>query len=288
MFHTVRAELQTAWELAVELLILAQRQHDPILLVFAHLALGTILFHRGAVVQARVHLEQGMALAGPPPEHALGFLYGHGAGVVCISWVALALWLLGYPKQALQRSQEALMWAQELAHPFSQAFALAWAAWLHQLRREPLVTQARAEATMAVCVQQGFTQLLGLGRMLRGWALAARHQGEDGIAHLRQGMDAYQATGAAIGRPHYLTLLAEAHVNARQADVGLAWLTEALTVVGQTAERVYEAESHRLMGELLLERFGDHHAPADLCLQQALDVARQQQARRWNCGRPSA
>jgi DNA-binding winged helix-turn-helix (wHTH) protein len=102
-FHAVRAELQMAAALAEELLLLAQRQNDPTLLVFAHLSLGSTLFHCGAFVQARVHLEQGMALNISPLEHAPAFLYGHSAGVVCISWAALALWLLGYPEQALQR-----------------------------------------------------------------------------------------------------------------------------------------------------------------------------------------
>ena len=278
-FYAVRAELQMATEVAEELLLLAQRQHDPTLLVFAHLSLGSTLFHRGAFVQARVHLEQGMGLNVPPPEHAPAFLYGHGAGVVCISWVALALWLLGYPDQALQRGREALTLARQLAQPFSLAFALDWAAWLHQLRREPQATQDQAEAAMALCTEQGFAQLLAFGRLLRGWALAARQQGEDGIAHIHQGLTAYQATGAAVGRPQYLALLAEAHGQVRQAEAGLAGLTEALTVVGQTGERSYEAEIHRLTGQLLLVRSRTYHMEAEACFRRALDVARHQQAK---------
>jgi len=42
-------------------------------------------------------------------------------GVACLSYMALALWPLGYPDLALKRSQEALTLAQELAHPFSLA-----------------------------------------------------------------------------------------------------------------------------------------------------------------------
>ena len=278
-FYAVRAELQMATEVAEELLLLAQRQHDPTLLVFAHLSLGSTLFHSGAFVQARVHLEQGMGLNVPPPEHAPAFLYGHGAGVVCLSWVALALWLLGYPDQALQRSREALTLARQLAQPFSLAFALDWAAWLHQLRREPQATQDQAEAAMALCTEQGFAQLLAFGRLLRGWALAARQQGEDGIAHIHQGLTAYQATGAAVGRPQYLALLAEAHGQVRQAEAGLAGLTEALTVVGQTGERSYEAEIHRLTGQLLLVRSRTYHMEAEACFRRALDVARRQQAK---------
>jgi predicted ATPase len=237
------------------------------------------LFHSGTFVQARVHLEQGMALNVPPLEQAPAFLYGHGAGVVCIFWLALTLWLLGYPDQAQQRGHEALTRARQLAQPFGLAFTLDWATWLHQLRREPQATQDQAEAAMALCTEQGFAQLLAFGRLLRGWVLAVRQQGEDGIAHIHQGLAAYQATGAAVGRPQQLALLAEAHGQVGQAEVGLEVLTEALTVVGQTGERSYEAEIYRLTGQLLLARSAAHHTEAEACFRQALDVARRQQAK---------
>ena len=134
---------------------------------------------------------------------------------------------------------------------------------------------------MALCAEQGFAQLLAFGRLLRGWALAVRQQGEDGIAHIHQGLAAYQATGAAVGRPQHLALLAEAHGQVRQAEAGLAVLTEALTVVGQTGEQSYEAELHRLTGQLLLARSAAHHTEAETCFRRALDVARHQQAKSW-------
>jgi predicted ATPase len=155
-------------------------------------------------------------------------------------------WLLGYPDQAQQRGHEALTRARQLAQPFSLAFAHAWAAWLCQLRREPQATQAQAETAIVVCTEQRFAQLLAFGRLLQGWPLAAQQQGEDGIAYIYQGLEAYQATGAAVGRLQYLALLAEAHGQVGQAEAGLAVLTEALTVVGQKGERSYEAEIHRL------------------------------------------
>jgi predicted ATPase len=132
---------------------------------------------------------------------------------------------------------------------------------------------------MAVCTEQGFAQLLAFGRLLQGWALAAQHQGEDGIAHIYQGLEAYQATGAVVGRPQYLALLAEAHGQAGQAEAGLVVLTEALMVVGQTGERSYEAEIHRLTGQLLLARAGAHPTEPEVYFRQALDVARRQQAK---------
>jgi predicted ATPase len=194
-------------------------------------------------------------------------------------WVALTLWFLGYPDQAQQKGHEALLRARQLAQPFSLAFTLVWTAWLHQLRREPHTTQTQAEAAIALCREKGFLQLLAFGRLLHGWALAVQQQGEEGIIYIHQGLNAYQDTGAAVGRPQYLALLAEAQAQGSQADMGLAVLTEALTLVRQTGEQSYEAEIHRLTGQLRLARAGAPEAEAEACFRQALTVARNQEAK---------
>src|SRR6266436_1960768 len=91
----------------------------------------------------------------------------------------------------------------------------------------------------------------GAGRaMLRGWALAAQGQAEEGIAQIRQGLTTYQATGAELICPYWLALLAEAYGKGGQAEEGLAVLAEALAAVEKTGERWWEAELYRLKGEL--------------------------------------
>jgi predicted ATPase len=116
---------------------------------------------------------------------------------------------------------------------------------------------------------------------MQGWSLIAQQQGEDGIARIHQGLHAYQATGAAVGRPQYLALLAEAYGQGGQTEVGLTVLSEALTVVEQTEERSYEAEIHRLTGQLFMTHSEAHHTEAEACFQHALAVARRQQAKSW-------
>jgi predicted ATPase len=78
--------------------------------------------------------------------------------------------------------------------------------------------------------------------MVCGWALAAQEESIEGIAHLRQGLAAYHALGAALGRPYFLALLAETCGRAGQAVAGLPLLAEALDVAHRTGERIYEAE----------------------------------------------
>jgi predicted ATPase len=197
--------------------------------------------------------------------------------------VALALSLLGYPEQALQRSREALTLAQELSHPFSLAFVLSQTAMLHQFRREAQATRECAEAVMTLSTEQGFSRFLAMGTVLWGWVLTAQGHGEEGIAQIRQGLAAWQVTGQELGRPYFLALQAEAYGKVGKAAVGHTMLTEALALVDKTGEHQQEAELHRLQGELLLAQAGERQQvqEAEECFQQALTIAHHQQAKSW-------
>jgi predicted ATPase len=117
--------------------------------------------------------------------------------------------------------------------------------------------------------------------MLRGWALAAQGQGEAGIAQMHQGLTAWQTMGVRTGVPYCLTLLAEACGANGQVTEGLRLLAEALAVVHDTGERFHEAECYRVQGELLLMQAIPDAPQVEACFQQALDVARRQQAKSW-------
>jgi predicted ATPase/class 3 adenylate cyclase len=278
-FYLVRAEFQIARELGEQLLNVAQRVQAPVLLLLAHRMLGHTLAFLGEFSAARVHLERGMTLYAPEQHRSLASLYGQDQGVICQSWAALTLWCLGYPDQALRRIRETLTLAQELAHPFSLAYAMCFAGMLCQLRREVQAAQERATAAIVLCTEQGFAHYLARGRILRGWTMAEQGQGAEGLAQMRQGLTAYQATGAEVFRPYYLAFLAEAHGKVGQAEEGLSVLAQALAAVHKTGERLYEAELYRLKGELLLVRSAENHEEAEASFQQALLVARHQQAK---------
>src|SRR5262249_14931293 len=120
---------------------------------------------------------------------------------------------------------------------------------------------------------------LTLGPIMCGWALAMQGQGAEGLAQLRQGLDAYRATSTAFQRPYFLSMLAEVHRSLGQPEAGLTALSEALALVEKTGERYYAAELHRLTGELLLQQDAPEVSHAETCFQQALAIARRQQAK---------
>jgi predicted ATPase len=280
-FYRNRGAMPTARELGEQLFRLAQREVAPTPRVEAHDAFGATLFFLGEYAAACTHLEQGIALTDPTAQRALTFRYGVVPGVRCLALAALTLWCLGSPAQAVQRSQEALALARELAHPQSLAMAQQWAVSLHHRRREAPAVQAQAEALVALASAQGFPLWGGLGTFWRGWALAMQGQEEAGLAQLHQGMAAVLATGQMLTQPLCLVLLAEATGHAGQVEEGLRLLAETLIAIEESGRGDLRAEAYRLKGEFLLRQATPDVAQAGACFQQALAVARRQQAKSW-------
>jgi predicted ATPase len=253
VFYFVRAEYKTVRELGEQLFALAQNVQDPALLLEAHSALGQTFSYLGEFSRAHAYCAHGIALYDPRQHRSLAFLYGEDAGVVCLFHAAWNLWYLGYPDQALKRIDDALALAQELSHFHSLAEALLFAAMLRQFRREVETAQEQTETAITLSTEQGFSFWLGVGTILRGWALAEQEQAETGIAQIHQGLGDCRATGAEWARAYFLSLLAEVYGKAGQTEEELTMLAEALATVDRTGERFYEAELYRLKGTLTLQ-----------------------------------
>jgi predicted ATPase len=278
-YYQVRAELQKAQALGEQLLSLAQHAQSSVMFPVAYRALGVTLFALGAVAAAHTHLAQGIALYDAQQHRTSAFLYGDDAGVICRGIDARALWYLGYPDQGLVRSDEAVTLAHQIFHPLSLSHALSSAAMFHQFRREVCVTQERADTAISLAMEQGFPLWVAVGAVLRGWTLAQQGKAQEGVEQMHQGVRAHRGTGAELLRPYFLALLAEAYGIIGQPEAGLTALTEALTHADKTGERWYDAELHRLKGALLLRQNADNQAEAETCFQQAIGIARSQQAK---------
>ena len=228
---------------------------------------------------ARTHLEEGIAHYTPDQRRAPAFRTGQDPGVACRAFVALTLWLLGYPEQALARVHEARTLAHELAHAYSLAFARCWVATVSQFCRDVPAVHEPAEAAVTLATEQGFPLWITHGTSVRGWALALQGQGEEGIAQVLQGIAAWRATGAVLLVPYFYTLLADVCGHRGHTADGLQALAEAYTLIEQHEERWWEAEVCRLRGVLLLRQAAPQPEEAEACFQRALEVARRQQAK---------
>jgi len=283
IFHYTRAEYQAAQTVAEQLLDLAQRQHDPAQLLVAHYFLGMTLFNAGAFASARTHLEQALVLFDSRGHATLHIGRGGVRANKTHSLLQMgrALCMLGYPDQAVQRSQEALTMAQTPVHPFHLVETLYVSALIQRYRREWQTVQAHAEAILDLATEHGFARHVALGTLFRGMALAGQGQRAAGLAQMRQGLAAYRATGSVAGMSGHLAQLVETYGQVGQVEEGMHLLEEALAMVDTSGERHTEAELHRLHGELRRRQAVPDAPQAEACFQRALDVARRQQAKWW-------
>jgi predicted ATPase len=279
LFHCHAAQLRPASRFSQELFDLAQRRDDAALLQRSHYALGLYAFAEGTLGAARAHLEDSARLGDIPQPSTPIFRGVDDQRMNALCYLALVLWALGYADQAQQRSQEALAVAQERESPPTLGIAQVHAAILCQCRRDAVATRAHTEALMILADAQGFVLRCEQGRILRGWALAMRGRPAEGLAQIRQAFAVYPNMEPGLFRSYFLSLLAEGYGQVGQPETGGRAVAEALTLVATTEVRWWEAELHRLKGALLLQRPNPDASQAEACFQQALAVARRQQAK---------
>jgi adenylate cyclase len=249
-----------------------------------HTLVGLPLLSIGNFSAARGHLEQAIAAYDFDVHGALAAEHGDDPALTSLAFLAVALWFLGFPDQALARIHEADALAQRLALPYGLAFAHSFAAWLHVRRGEPAAAQARCDALLRLAAEQGFAYFHAEGTIFRGWSLVQQGESERGLAQLRHGLAANLLSGARMGRPAHLALLADACGRAGRPAEGLAVLEEALELMRDIGERSSEAELQRLEGELLAQLAastqgdGGMRTRARESLQRAQALAHQQGA----------
>ena len=281
-FYEVKGQLDTALQLAQQMLQLAEESKDDALLLEAHYAIGDTLFWAGEFEESLQHVEQSLKLYHRPKHHSLAFVYGgYDPAVACLAYSAWDLWMLGHPEQAVARSKESLALADALHHPFSQAIALSFAAMLHHARHDPAATRQFAEQTIALCAEHGIAIFLEMGKIMLGWANNQEREGTEGIELIREAISDWRASGAELVIPQFQQVLAAALAECGSYDEALLAVEEALSVISNTGDRSFEADCWRWKGELLWRRregADSIHSEAEACLHKAIAIARQQKA----------
>ncbi len=282
-FYTARAELETAHDLAGRLLDLAEHAGEASLLLLAHEQLAILHYFLGNPSRALEHFEQAIARYEPSEHGHLTYLYGEDLGVFSRIWMAWALWILGYPDQAVERSREAIELGREASHPFSLAYALLWTAILHVMRREPQRALELAEQAIAISQAQGFAFVRRGGRLVQG--LTRLHpppresEIDAAVEEVRQCVAELGTTGTRVNVPMMLGYLADAYCMAGRSKQAMASVGGALAISKRTLQTNWDAELHRIKGELLLQQDRPEVDEAERLFCRALEAARSQKAK---------
>jgi predicted ATPase/class 3 adenylate cyclase len=283
-YYTNSGDLQTAGEIAEQLLHIAQARQALDAQLEAHYSLGLTLFCRGFFPTAHTHLLQGRTLA-LSDRFRSHIMVAFGKFLDVWAWcgniLACVLWVRGYPEQALAQVQETLTCHQEALALVTRIRTLRYAGYVHQLCREVSVVHALAQSLTTLAHEQKIILDEASGRMQYGWTLAQYGQGEQGVREIQHGLVVSQNRGVEQFRPYYLALLADSYRTIGQVEDALQALTQALALVDKSGGNWYEADIHRLRGELLLQQASDNQAEAETCFAQAMAIAQNQSAKSW-------
>jgi predicted ATPase len=280
IYYLTQAELLTSQQIAEQLLPLAENLKNPASLIEAHHVLGSNYWWQGMYSMAQTHNEQTITLYDSQPKDSRILLPGReDPGVMCRTLAAKGSCTMGYPDQALYKIEAAIGLALEIAHLFSTAYALLCAALIHLMRRDGRQAQEWAEKAIALSEEQGFALWLAWSIALRGSAKVGQGCYEEGIALLRNGIDACQSTGTIIAQMHLYILLAEAYGQVGRVEEGLTTLDEVGEIVERNNGTFYDAELYRVRGELLLMQDKPDDNSAESEFHKAIDVSRRQQAK---------
>jgi len=187
----------------------------------------------------------------------------------------LISWMLGYPDRSLDELRAAVRSAETLGHPLTLEHCFA--ALVHIFRHEPSAAADYARRALLICEEHRIAHWHAVALCENGWALGVSGEDEKALAQIAQGVDSY---GLATGHDVLLALQGDAQLAIGKPQSALASVAAGLKAVEKAGGAQLEAELWRLRGEALLAGAGTV-SEAETAMQQAIDVARRQNAKSW-------
>jgi predicted ATPase len=274
----VAGDLALARSRAEELLTLGMERNDPVWTVMGCRISGVTCLWLGEWIAARDYLERGLLLYDPAHRSRYAELTVDDPHVVMLSYLGWTLLCLGYLDQARAKREAALAEARLLSRAFTLAHTLSRATAAEAIVVGPSGALLHVDEWVSLTERQSIGFYLAEAMIFQGWCLTMLGQREKGMTQLTRGLAAYRAQGP-LHLPMSLTLLADAYRKEQQPQNGLRELEEAISVMDRTQSRYYEAETHRVRGELFLSMHDDGAAEASF--RKAITVAQHQSAKTW-------
>jgi class 3 adenylate cyclase/predicted ATPase len=266
-------------DLAAQFLALAEKQEATVPLMIGHRLMGTSLLFTGDITQGRAHFDQALALYDPGEHRSLAARFGQDVRVAILSYRSFALWVLGYADAALADTDQALSDAREIGQAATLMYALAHAPLTLSERGDYTRASAIADEVVALADEKGALIWKAFGMMNQGRLFALTGKASNAFQMITSGLSAWRSTGTTVRIPLYLSYLSRAYAELGQFDNAWRCIGEALTAVETTKETWFEAEVHRIAGEIALLSSEPDAAKAKAYFERALAVARKQQAK---------
>jgi class 3 adenylate cyclase/tetratricopeptide (TPR) repeat protein len=283
--HLSRPDLRKACELGAELVARAEEQGRAELIVHALNGLALARNDSGDFESAAQDLDRGWALwesIGKPMtdlmQQRAGLMAHPAFNRIVSGW---NLWFLGYPDRARKRIEVATSLAKESGSDSALETVHYFAAYIYELCRKPEHTRERVEAALVLANESGNVSGRDISGIYLGWVDAMAGDLGDGIARIRHHLSEMKASGSSLFEDRCLTLIVTALGQLGRYDEGLRAIDESFPFFQITRQRFYEAEVHRLKGELLLAQDASNGPRGEHSLRTAIEISRHQKAKSW-------
>ena len=280
LYYATRPDYRKALEIGEVSLEIAENLGDPMLKAISYYITAWPWINLGDQPQALELLERLITVYDPEKHGYLAYLFGYDLGILSLAFSSWCLWLLGYPDQAEERMDEALIQARKREHPHTLAFALVAAIALQWFLRNPEGIDRYVDELDPVSYENGFIFWIGHALIYRGEQKVLAGDVEAGIAQMREGMATARATGSETCLTRLTARMADACLKAGAVEEGLKFVNEGFEFKDKFEEKYMESELLRLKGELLRAQ-GAEGVEMELHFQDAVKIAQIQKVKSW-------
>ena len=244
-------------------------------------AFANALALTGDLVGGKEHYDRALAIYDPAEHHPITTRSGRDVGVTLLSYRSACVWQLGYPAASRKDAERAVKNAREIGHATTLMYALWFAGQNYTYCRNYAAANAQFDELIALADERGAPYWKALGTAVRGGVFALTGKASDAVRAITSGITSLRSTGASLYEPLHLSYLAVAYAELGQLDDAWRCIADAIDKVERSKEKWYEAEVHRIAGEVALKSPAPDPEKAEAYLERALTVARHQQAKSW-------
>ena len=278
--HASRGEPRSGYELGEECLRIATATGDPGLLLGAHHLIGELLFWLGSIVEGRRHEDRAHELYDPVRDRDLVAYYGMDPFGLSCGVAAMGRQVLGTSLQAWGICEAGLARARELSHTYSIAFTLMTGAGVRLMQRDVARTETALPELVSLCAEHNYTEMMGWAQWMSSWAAFHRTGSRDAIDRAKQALLHFDQAGGTPGAPWHKGVIAEMYASVDNLVEARSLLDEAFEASRASEQHFYDAELHRIAGQIALAAASDLAAP-ERSFRAAMDDARERDAKWW-------
>ncbi len=278
-YRIARGNIAEAVHLSRQMLELGENHGNRMEQARSCMMLSEALYYAADFVSLVECSRKGLALCQDQDPYAHIRLYGNDTRLGCQMLLPQALWLSGFPDQALEEVKHEQVMLEGIHHPFNLAMGLYFTLYSYELMSQFNTTKTLAEKLLQIAREHGFALYQAWGLAYLGWSLAAQNQLKPGIDCMQQGITLLHDLKFILTLPDIYAHLGEALAQSGEEQAGLATIEKGITISVDTGMYYWLPELYRLKGETM-RKMGKEPGAED-CFHMAIDTARQQQARSW-------